>query len=261
MRLAMTETPLDHAHAAMEATPEDDTRRLRFYERLADSELFLLLNRDATATMIDPRHIDTEDGRFVLTFDREDRLAAFAGGPAPYAALSGRAITELLEGQNLGLALNPGVAPSATMITAQALDWLRATLGENLTTVEARPSEVHPPTKLPDHLLTSIDAKLATATGFAKCAYLADVTYDDGTRTLLLTFVDALPEAEIALAQAARETLVFSGLEQGTWDVAFLAKTDPFIARLARVALRFDLPEPQAARAPVQDLNTPPRLK
>ena len=41
------ETPLDAAHAAMEAAPEDDAARLRFYERLADSELFLLLRRGA----------------------------------------------------------------------------------------------------------------------------------------------------------------------------------------------------------------------
>ena len=36
-------TPLDLAHAAMEAAPEDDAARLRFYERLADGEVFLLL--------------------------------------------------------------------------------------------------------------------------------------------------------------------------------------------------------------------------
>ena len=44
----MTEmTPLDTVHAAMEAAPQDDAARLRFYERLADSELFLLLTEEA----------------------------------------------------------------------------------------------------------------------------------------------------------------------------------------------------------------------
>ena len=40
-------TVLDLAHMAMEAAPEDDTARLRFFERVADSELFLLLDADA----------------------------------------------------------------------------------------------------------------------------------------------------------------------------------------------------------------------
>ncbi len=39
-------TPLDTAHAAMEAAPADDAARLRFYERLADSEMFLLLSEE-----------------------------------------------------------------------------------------------------------------------------------------------------------------------------------------------------------------------
>ena len=39
----MTETPLDQAHAAMDSAPDDDQKRLRFFERLADCELFLLL--------------------------------------------------------------------------------------------------------------------------------------------------------------------------------------------------------------------------
>ena len=172
----MTETPLDQAHAAMAAAPDDDAARLRFYERLADSELFLLLDNPPTASTIDPRHFDTDEGRFVLAFDREDRLAEFANGPAPYAALSGRAITQLLDGQNIGVALNPEVAPSATVIPAEALDWLRATLDHNATATQGRASAVHPPGGVPDRRMTSLDAKLATATGLATCAYLAGVS-------------------------------------------------------------------------------------
>ena len=37
-------TPIDTAHAAMEAAPEDGALRLRFYERISDSELFLMLD-------------------------------------------------------------------------------------------------------------------------------------------------------------------------------------------------------------------------
>ncbi|WP_102108215.1 SseB family protein [Oceaniglobus roseus] len=256
-------TPLDRAHAAMEAAPEDDAARLRFYERLADGELFLLLARDSDGETLDPDVFDTADGRFVLVFDREDRLAAFTGRPAPYAALSGRSVIAMLAGQGLGLALNPEAAPSATLLGAEAVDWLHATLARVPDTVETRPEEVSAPRGLPEVLLGALDTKLATARGLASSAYLAGVRYDGGGQGHLLAFVGALPGAEPALARAAGEALTFSGIEAGTLDVAFLAAADPLAARLARVGLRFDIPKAEAAApvAPGMDPERPPKLR
>ena len=81
-------TDLDAAHAAMEASPDDDALRLRFHERLADSELFLLLTRDPVGDDVDPEMFSAEDQQFVLVFDREARLAEFAGRVAPTVTLT-----------------------------------------------------------------------------------------------------------------------------------------------------------------------------
>ncbi|MEC7297631.1 MAG: SseB family protein, partial [Pseudomonadota bacterium] len=63
----MTETtPLDTAHAAMEAAPDDDAARLRFYERLADSELFLLLTEEVSGDQISPDLFELPDATFAL---------------------------------------------------------------------------------------------------------------------------------------------------------------------------------------------------
>ena len=64
-------------------------------------------------TSLTPRCSDLEDGPIVLAFDREDRLTEFTGLPAPYAALPGRVVVEMLAESNMGLGLNLGVAPSA----------------------------------------------------------------------------------------------------------------------------------------------------
>ena len=71
----MTETPLDAAHAAMEAAPENDTLRLRFYERLADSELYLMLSEDPREDNITPDLFELPEATFALVFDREERLS------------------------------------------------------------------------------------------------------------------------------------------------------------------------------------------
>jgi hypothetical protein len=81
----------------------------------------------------------------------------------------------------------------------------------------------------------------------------------------VLAFVDALEGAEKALASAAGEALTFSGIEAGVMDVLFVRASDPLAARLARVGLRFDLPEPEATQtpgaAPGMDPAKPPKLR
>ena len=260
----MTETPIDRAHARMEAAPDDDALRLAFYERLADGELFLLLDAEPEGDRISPRIFDTGEGRFVLAFDREDRLAAFAGGPAPYAALSGRSLAEMIADQGLGIGLNLGAAPSEMLIPAQAVAWLNATLAARPDEVQEIPAELHPPKCLPEPLFAALDTKLATAGGLAKLAYLSGVTWKNGRRGHLLAVVDAVPGAEPALARAVSEALIFSGLEAGELDVTFLKASDPAAARMAAVGLRFDLPEPPQAtgpEAPGMDPAKPPRLR
>ncbi len=262
----MTEdTALDMAHAAMEAAPEDEAARLRFYERLADSELFLLLGAEPEGDKIQPEVFATEEGEFVLVFDREERLAEFAGKIVPYASLSGRMIVKMLEGSDIGLGVNLDVAPSQTLMPAVALDWLRQTLAHNPKEVEAGVEEILPPTGLPEVLLTALDAKLATAAGLAVDAYLVGLRYSGGGHGHLLGFVGAKDGAEAALAQAVSEALTFSGIEAGALDVGFFAASDEMSARLARVGLRFELPKMKerkifAPSKPGSDPDKPPRL-
>jgi hypothetical protein len=260
----MAETPLDRAHAGIEEAPGDDAARLRFYDHLAGAELLLLLASEAEGQDITPEVFPVDGVSFVLAFDTEERLSAFAGGIAPYAALSGRALAPMLAGAGLGLALNPDVAPSATLLPPEAIAWFAATLAERPAEVEARPVSVAPPSGLPDRLLSALDAKLASAGGLARHAWLAEVTYAGGRAGHLLAFVDAPPGAEPGLARAVGEALTFSGVEAGELDVGFFRSGDPVMSRLAKVGLRFDLPEPdrhEAPAAPGMDPDRPPRLR
>ncbi len=260
------ETFLDRAHAAMEAAPEDAQARLRFYEALAGCELFLLLEAEPEGEAITPRSFEVEGQSFVLAFDREARLAEFAGGPAPYAALSGRSVAEVLAHEGLGLGVNLDVAPSAILLPPEAVAWLAGMVSEAPDEIEAKPESFLAPTGLPESLLAALDARLAAAGGLADLAYLAGVTYEGGAQGHMLAFVDAVPGAEDALARAVSDVLGFSGLEAAALDVAFFRASDPVAARLARVGLRFDLPKPQApvaelGAAPGMDPDRPPRLK
>jgi hypothetical protein len=261
------QTLLDAACAAMLADPDDDVARLRYYDRLADAELFVLLEAEARGTEARPQVFPLEDGPVVLAFDTEDRLSDFSGGPAAYAALPGRVVVRQLAGQGTGIAVNLG-APQAWIVTPPAVDWLAGMLDAGPVEAEARPVAVHPPAAVPPALLTALDAKLARAGALAAAAVLAGVAYQDGRRATMLAFLDALPGAERALARAAAEALHFSGLEEGGYDVAFLASDEAAAQAMLRVGLRVDLPAPPGPPdpaapppAPGTDPDRPPRLR
>ncbi|CTQ33029.1 SseB family protein [Jannaschia rubra] len=251
------ETPLDRAHLSAE-TLGTDAARLGFFERLAEAELHLLLETEDRET-VTPRLVEVDGERYALAFDLPERLTAFAGA-APTATLSGRRLAALLMGEGLGLALNLEDAPSAQLLEPASIAWLDRTLAHTPEETEARISEVTPPGDLPDALLTGLDAKLRLASGLARCAYLASVRYDDGSRGHILGFVDPVPGAETDIARAVSEALVFSGLEAGQLDVTFLRADQTLAATLSRHGLRIDLPQPEAPR-PVRDPDAPPRLR
>lgn len=256
-------TPLDVAHAAMIAAEDDDAARLRFYERIADVELYMLLEDEPDDDQISPVLMNDE---YVLVFDRAARLGAYVGTPAPYVALSGRAIAGMLEGQSLGMAVNIGVAPSEILLPAGAVAWLRDTLEHAPGEVEARIERVLPPKGLPETLISAIDAKLATATGMAAGAFLVGVEYEGGGRGHLLGFVGAIPRAQDALVRAASEALTFSGIDAGAMDIGFFGPSDPVVEKLAKVGLRFDLPQGEGLQhtprmPPGSDPSKPPILK
>ncbi|MBW6507424.1 MAG: SseB family protein [Rhodobacteraceae bacterium] len=265
-------TAYDLAHATAEAAPEDGAARLALYNFLADAELFVLLETEPVGDDITPQVFETEDGDYVLAFDLEERLSAFTGLPAPYAALPGRVIAQYLAGEGVGLGLNLGVADSAMLLPPEALEWLTDTLREEPEAASGTPEAFSAPALGPaalGALLTALDAKFVHLAGYAAQALLAGVRYQGGRRGHMLAFLGAVPGAEPALAKSVAEALAFSGLEAGELDVAFVTGAEALFDELAEVAQVFDLPAPpvepdqviEPGAAPGMDPSRPPILR
>lgn len=252
----MAMTPLDHAHADMMENEDDDATRLKFYQRLADTTLFLLLRSEPTGEVLDPEilEVDNRDtaniDRFALVFDTEERLGSFAASykndALPYAALPGRVIAQSLAGQGVGLAVNLDVAVSSITLPAQAMDWLADTLAVNPEAGERTLIAIAPPFGLPDGLIEGLEEKLVSAAGLASHAVFVKGNYSDDSEGWLLAFIDAKPDAEQALARATHEALVFSGTDLASVDVAFFASNDPICEHLDHMGLRYEFPDPEA---------------
>lgn len=260
------QTLLDLAYQAMEAKPDDDAVRLQFYECVADSELFLLLAEEPKGETLSPEIFMTSGQQFVLAFDLEDRLVQFTQTAAPYAALSGRILAQMLIQNNVALGLNLGGHSSETIIETDALEWLMSTL-------DVAPDEHHskllsfgPPKGVPETLFSALQSKLARAVGLADEAWVAQATYDNDTKGTILAFVGANDTAHQPLAKSVQEALSFSGLEAGFLDVLFMASDDPRLDVLRRQGVAFDIPQPQdfeptPPSAPGSDPDKPPKLR
>lgn len=278
----MAMTPLDHAHADMMEDQDNDAARLRFYQRLADTTLFLLLRTEPQGDVLDPEVIEVDNketaniDRFALAFDTEERLGAFAasyGNEAlPYAALPGRVIAQSLAGQGVGLAVNLDVAVSSISLPAAGMDWLADTLAAEPEEGESALIAIAPPFGLPDGLIEGLEEKLVNAAGLASHAVFVKGTYSDEREGWLLAFIDAQPGAEQALARATHEALIFSGTDLASVDVAFFASNDPICEHLDHMGLRYEFPDPEAGEhdedgfeevhaGPGSDPDTPPILR
>lgn len=280
----MAMTPLDQAHAGMMDDPEDDALRLKFYRRLADTTLFLLLTREpeTEGAPLDPEILEIDNketaniDRYALVFDTEERLAAFAASykneALPYAALPGRVIAQALAGQGVGLAVNLDTAVSSILLPKDAMDWLADTLAAEPEAGEGTLIAIAPPVGLPDGLIEGLEEKLVSAAGLASHAVFVKGTYSDNREGWLLAFVDAQPGAEQALARATHEALIFSGTDLAAVDVAFFASNDPICEHLDHMGLRYEFPDPDAGEhdedgfeetfaGPGTDPDSPPILR
>ncbi|MFM2391964.1 MAG: hypothetical protein RLZZ437_3519 [Pseudomonadota bacterium] len=259
-------TDLDDAYAAMVAAPDgDDAPRLRYYAALSDGEMILVLETEAERGNVTPKVFEIEEGPVVLAFDSEDKLAAFAAGTVPYAALPGRVIAQQLAGQGIGLAVNLG-APSMMLFPPDAVEWLADTLAQEVAEAEAVPVAFAAPMGIPAGFLDVLRAKLARARGRAGMAVLSAVTYADGRRGHVLGLIDAQAGAEAGLARAVNEALIFSGLDAGEMDVVFLPASDTRAGLMQVQGLVLDMTAaaPVVADAPKPpgfDPDKPPKLR
>lgn len=258
-------TPLDLALRAMAACPDDTTLRLAYYHRLAGSELCLLLEREPAGDDLAPRILDLSDGPIALAFDTEERLAAFADGPVPYAALPGRVILAQLAGQGIGLGINLSDEAGAFLLPAPGVDWLADLLRQSPVAAPAHPTGWAAPA---DPALAPVLADRLSGLGaHAAGGWLASATGADGRPLQLLVIEDAAPGTEAALAKAGAEALAFSGADPAGFSLLFLSGGECRALALPELAAPVPLsrpappPAPAAPVPPGSDPARPPRLR
>ena len=255
-------TALDLAQARADAGGEPE--RLAFFRLLAQTPLFVLLEREVQGEILEPRIFDLDEGPLVLAFDREERLAAMGTGPQSYVELPGRVLARLLAEQGLGLGLNlASGGTSEQLLPPPAMAWLGAMLDASIETRLAPLGAVEPPEPALEACLRAILADAPPA--WAGTARALWVCACEGRALLLVE--GAAAQDEPALARALAEALAFAGRTSGgAVEITFAAPDG-----LAGIAARIDWPSRAPAPATVEaaprstapgmDMGRPPILR
>ncbi|RMF36414.1 MAG: SseB family protein [Alphaproteobacteria bacterium] len=250
-------TPLDRLQAAIEAAPEDEAPRRAFWERLAASELHLLLAAEPEGDRAEPLVLETAAGRIALAFDTEERLAGFVDAPSPYLALSGRRLIAMLAGRDLALGLNLQVSDHPALLPPEALGWAAAELTGTPQDALAQATRVGPP-EIAAGLLEALSARLDAVPGGFGEAWLARLDYREGDSATVLALTGVAELARPALAAALAEAHRLTGA--GLFDVLYLDDGATVLPAFRRQGVGIE-PAPPPAAPKRSPSDAPPRLR
>jgi hypothetical protein len=256
-------TPLDVAFRAAEADGAPADARARFYALLMETSLCAPVEPAPEDAAPKPMVFALAEGPVALGFDDDARMAGFFGAPVEYVALPGRALVAALAEAGLGLGLNLGEAPSATLLDAATVRWLAAEMAAApQAETMAGPLTVAPPAGAEAPLLAALAERLAAFPAMVAEAWLVRLAAGVGPARLTLLLLPspgAARAAEGIAGALARAAEPFAPPGE-TVAVAPLAEGHPLLgpARARGVGLHpGPAPEPESPPPPAG----PPRLR
>lgn len=231
--------------------------RARILSQLADTPLFVTLEREPADDAVQIRLVDGGEYRLAVASDSDERLAAFWQGPVAYAAIPGRVLASLLSANNAALLVNPGTV-SEMLLDAESLAWLGESLESRpeATSAVMLPTLSAPAADVASALHDPLQQRLRGMFGLVESAALVGASWPDRAGHLLLMRGTAASRHDV-VAKAMGELLAFLPEIEGGVDIAFADPLLPDGAMIVKVPEPLP-PEPETVQ---RDPNAPPRLK
>ena len=252
---------MDKTYAHMLASPESDTAGLRFYEAFCDTNLSVLVNADLSMQVF-----ETSQGKIILAFDTEERVAEFVDQPTEFIKMPGRELVTQLRGTDTGIGLNLNVAPTSQILTPEILAWISELLSVDSTLLVDQVAGFSADCQLSAEDRTALTDRLANFAGRVEAAYLCGVTYTDGAMADALFIVDCDPTIEADLFTAMIETQKFAKEDVADLAIKFISSSSPALLEIRRHGDELHLPKPIVTpafqpTAPGMDPDKPPKLR
>jgi hypothetical protein len=260
----MTATPLDRAHAAAHAPGAPEAAMARFWALMVETALHVPVTPAPEDAPLAPLVFPLETGPVALAFDDDARMAAFFEAPTDYVTLTGRSLVAALAEAGLGLGLNLGDAPSATLLDGDTVRWIAAEMGGEVEALDLTGAlTVAPPVAAPRALAVALAERVAAMPGLIAEAWLVALTPDGAAPSLALLIrpAQAARRAVAGLVTVLGRAAAVHGAEAGPVAVGVVEEGHPLLPA-ARAHGRALHAPPEAAAAPAAPRPAaPPRLR
>ena len=177
---------LNKAFREMSQDPENNDARLNYYGVLADTDLFLLLEREPSNEILEPKFIQLEGNNFALAFDSEENLSEFYGEAAAFAQITGRVLAKMLLEEKIGLGINLGVSEGELLLPYSVIEWFVSVLEETPDVVQNSPKKFLSANAFPEIMLKVLQEKLEPAVGLFDEIWICGVEYDEDETSHLI---------------------------------------------------------------------------
>ncbi len=252
-------SPLDKAFQAFTETGDQS----QLLGAIARSELFVATTTEVMGSDFDPMLVSFGEEPYIAVFDSAAKLSDFEGASGHFVSVSGRAIAQMLVGQNIGVVLNPKSHSWSHVLDVETLEWMAELDRFELIEDDLNELTIQPISQGATELVQALDEVLPAAMGLASCVFLVEVSAD-GSRHSAAIFCDAKSDAHSVLKQLIQEMVLYSGQIQSELSVGFVQSDSPQYSTFVRQGLRLDIPQPKRAAtitAPGMDPQKPPKLR
>ena len=255
------QTRMDRAYQHMQSLPDNDTAGLRFYETFSDANLSVLINADLSMQVF-----ETSQGKIVLAFDTDDRMAEFVSEPTEFMKIPGRELVMRLLGTDTGVGLNLNVAPTSQILTPEILVWLSDLLSVDSTLLQDQAVGFTANCQSSSDDIAAISSRLENFAGRVSAAYMCGISYSDGVTADALIVVDCDPSVEADLFTAVIETQKFAENNATDLAIKFITSSNPTLSEIRRIGQEIHIPKtipshPAQPKPPGMDPDKPPILR
>jgi SseB protein N-terminal domain len=113
-------TPLDQA---LEAAKTSQCKRNAFYGLLVNTTLYIPTHESSSEDSFNPVLAEVDGVTYLMVFDSEEKLSAWAQKPMTYTTLAGHIVAEITQG-NIHWALNMG-SEHFKILVPDEVQWLK----------------------------------------------------------------------------------------------------------------------------------------
>ena len=221
----MRELSIDELYSCVHNEPNNTERKLEFYRRIFGNDFLVVLQNSDFDDDFRPKIFDTQEGKFLLCFENNQKLTNFITQETAHVLLSFKEIIELIKNKKIGIALNIG-NHSGILLDLKAVDWIEQVISAGqVEELRSVPIEFEFPTLGNEFLLSNLKIVLETMSGMTKKAILAQAHYKDLNVCLFLGFIDSPQLFHKFIKERLLDVLTLHKSDRIFLDVAFLSSS------------------------------------